>query len=320
MAHKQNKLEQQDDASLSAIVRFKYEGSAVKDGSFDTFELGNALLATATLFKDANALVNESGTQIVVRTKAFEKGSFEIIQKLQQIGDATIPILAGTSLTALANLLQVIGFSKDIGILQLLKLAKNRKPEIAKRDGATVLKFDRDEISVPDHVAHQFLNNGGRIKKSLELVVNPLKDAGIDELKVISDGKEVARVSKEDVASFQSNEHEEVVEKKEFTSVATLELHTCRFSASPNWVFIHKGKVIHALIKDEAFLGKVGERRYKFGHHESLMVELTEIIEPLGENLQVHYEIRKVIKVIRGAEQLPLIKQSARKKKGSRGK
>lgn len=286
-----------------ANVQFKYEGPSVDDGSFDTAELGSILLATSSLFREANSLFNDSNVQLIVRTKAFNKGSFEVSQELTLLMGPAIGLLAGTSATALANLLQILGFTKDIGILQLLTFSKNRQPEQFKSTTSTKLKFGEDEIEVPNEVAAQFITNGIKIKKSLEIVINPLRKPGIHSLRISSSNEDCAIINKSDIEAFHSELDDSIGEKKENTSIAFLELHTCRFTKSPNWSFFYNGRVIHADIKDKIFLKRVIERKQRFGTNDLLKVELTEIIEPRSGELKSRFEIRKVIKVIAGSRQ-----------------
>jgi hypothetical protein len=126
-----------DDSDMAETQSFslKYDGEALAEHTIDVNDLAPALLALSDVIQESNRLANKDGASVSIRVKATDAGSFEVfIQTVHTVYANTRGLLAGEDVTALANLLQILGFlgisvGAPISLILLIRRLSGKCPK-----------------------------------------------------------------------------------------------------------------------------------------------------------------------------------------------
>jgi hypothetical protein len=225
---------------------------------------GNIKVETLTefldLYKDLIYLINTqlgySIDDLIIEVSPPENGSFKIKIKPKYK-------------KLLLRSLEVIVTGTVSGLLVYYLTAKPDEP--TKEDIEAVL--NRSEIRNPDihkNVFNVFQNTGAsQTIHQTFVIVN--SDDNVRDLKISQNDKEIINVNKHQIAQLaERNEMEaSLVEEPPKQDIlrdeAVLVVKTIHFEGHAKWVFVFRGYPIKAVIKDEAFLGKLGDEAFRKG-------------------------------------------------------
>jgi hypothetical protein len=181
-----------------------------------------------------------------------------------------------------------------MGVLQLIKRAKGRKPAVVsiERTERVTISFDgADRIEIPKEVWTLFNNSG--VRRSIESVIKPLKREGIESLELQKNNKPILVVKKDEAADFDApNEgpEETVIENPQ----AILVVLSPSFTKGNKWRVSDGSRSIWVTIADDEFLAAVHSGREAFRKGDILHVSL-ETRQWFEENeLKAEHIIRKV--------------------------
>src|SRR5437762_2301666 len=92
--------------------QLKYDGPALADHTIAISDLAPALLGLSDLIDEANHIVNGDRTSVSLKIKATEPGCFQVeIHAAQSFTDAAVDLLSGKHITALLQLLALLGLA-----------------------------------------------------------------------------------------------------------------------------------------------------------------------------------------------------------------
>lgn len=133
------------------------------------------------------------------------------------------------------------------------------------------------------------------VRSSLEKVVSPLEQEGIDDFGVVMNGQKVLEIRAQDLPSFSAGVTDadaEVV--SDITARKLLQIESLTFKDGNKWRVSDGNATYYVAMEDGAFLAKIdaGER---FGKGDVLVVDLRQVQSIEGAKLVTESTIVEVI-------------------------
>jgi hypothetical protein len=292
-----------------AAFKVYYSGDILESGQMDVRELAPALLAMGSLLEEANRVLTDGKTDISVKVKKFEDGSFGIsFEVIQSFATQLMEMFSGRNATAAANLIQILGFSVlgFKGLFYLIKKAKGRQPKKAKllEDGNIEIDFTDETETVTKEVFDLFRDL--KVRQQAENVVKPLSVDGISQFIIKDWDKQVIEtVEKSEYKYFHTPDvSDEIIQEKD--STALYSIHSLSFKEDNKWRLSDGSNTFFVTMKDEEFLRKVNENLISFSKGDILELSLKIITWETKDGINTEYEAMKVLDHKMAARQLKL--------------
>lgn len=271
-------------------LQVAYDGPALRNGRMQMLALGVGLRGQALLIqRTKDLLYGDSPTLRVEVDHDFEQGSLVIpVHIISDAAKVVEHLLAGEASTALANLMQFLGFSglSGVTIYQLFRRLKGRrieKPEDVPRD----LNIN---ISV-DLLVRVY--NDPEIQAQLRKTIEPLRQEGIEEFQTRRNGQVIERVSKKDLRAADEAELNDLTRDEEIV----LDIQKAAWRRNLAWHFSDGRTTFDAKIEDDKFWKGV-EKGEAFADGDRLKVHLRTIARRTASGgLKVERTIPTVIEV-----------------------
>lgn len=271
-----------------------YDGEAVEDGSIDAKDLAPALLAFAELIDETAPLTEGSASHYSLRVRSdFERGCFEVHLELAKLYEGFVSLFTGPDATAWSSFFQIIGISGAVGIFQLLKRAKGRKPTtvtIETSQRVTVTFDGEDPISLERGVFALF--NNPKARKAIEAVINPLFGRGINLFKLRHKGQDTVEVTKAEAQYFVAPTEQDGETISEVDTRVVLLAPS--FKPGNKWRVSDGGRSIFVSIEDSGFEQAVQTGNEAFRKGDILHVRLQTRQWLDGTELKAEHAIVKV--------------------------
>ncbi len=308
-----------------ARLRIAFEGPGVEDGSIDVRDLAPALLALGQLVQAAAAVLNGDRAQTSVRLLEVDDGSFIAdLAIIQSIGEMLKELFAFSeahkegveAASGLADLIFKVGggvAGVGVGLFQLMKLLKGKKPEKAERlangeisitaqDGATVIVNQKVERLYADML----------VRKAAESVAQAAQSEGVERLK-FTQGDEadsapfvIERAEAPYFALPAPPGEAEVIGDQE--RVMNLQIRNAWFTGeSQKWGFTEGGQLFPAVIEDTAFLNRVAKGEISLGANDYMSARVRVRQTMTRKGLKVEHTILEVLDYKSGDRQLQLL-------------
>ena len=267
--------------------QFAYDGESIVDGSMDVYLLSPALLSLGELIKTANEILNGTSAESSLRVKSdFRTGSFEVSLIVgQTLLEATKSLFAAHATIDAAGVVALLfgGIKKAPdaieGVLKVYKALKGEKPQGAVIDQSTHTTIfnmgDNNKFNVESKTAQLYEDE--RIIKSLDKVLKPVSDSGIDFLEVRKAKHVIGHMEKGDlpprVIGFSDRELEPLPPDEKMTSTREVLLRISKVNFEKGrWTFSDGGSKFGAEIEDATFNEKVSQREEAFYAGDTLHV------------------------------------------------
>jgi hypothetical protein len=302
-----------DDSGMAETktFRIKYDGEALADHTIDVNELAPALMALGDLIQEANSLANQDRSSVSIKVKATETGCFQIsIQAIQTLADDAVTLLAGQQFTALANLLQILGFAGMSGatILWLIKKLGNKPPKsISENEGR--IEIDTGSGAVTISKLQWEMYQSRKIRKSIYGILKPLEKAGVEMVEFIDVESNVVAttVQKSELQLFiPPEEKPEPLQELPIRETYVNVVHMW-FKDGNKWKFSEGESEWPAEMKDQNFLVKLLKGETSIHANDFLKVKVKQVQYREGASVKSTYEIIEVLEHTRSPKQTLLM-------------
>jgi len=258
------------------IFHLAFEGEAIESGTIEVNDLAPALLALGDLVGEAASEAGCGCSKVSLRVRAgLERGSFRVALEVAQAWyGRAIDLLIGPDATALTNLLELLGIAGAIGLFQLIKTSRGKKPESAleiENTSKVRVTFEGEPpIEVERAVMRLFRSPTAR--NAAARLVKPLRGKGIDGLKFYHRGTETVAISEADADSFNAPDSQEAETVSE--TEAILRVEAVSFKEGNKWRLSDGSSTQYFGILDADFLRRMDRGEVRFGKGDCLRVRL----------------------------------------------
>ncbi|WP_300033951.1 hypothetical protein [uncultured Roseobacter sp.] len=312
---------EEKEASAVSTFRIGFDGPSVDNGEIEVADLAPALLALGDLFEAANRALNKDRSDVKLKIRASEKGSFVALLSLDVsfVADMLDLVAAHPDrMTAANQLLDLVIKGGTIaggtyGFFQTLKWLKGGRPESASKndDGTTTLTKGGTTIIV-DQRTIVLLEDYPMREATEKFVRTSFKPAGIQTVLIgggdASEEESDLVLTKGDVGSVLVPElsDEEITE----TSVereALLKIVSAQFEEGYLWRFTDGTNTFTASMEDETFVKRLDKSEVVLSKNDTLRCAIQETQQLAGSRLKTETRIIEVKEHISGARQLKLL-------------
>lgn len=226
--------------------------------------LGTGLRGQALLIRRVKEILYGEDVPIGIEVDTkFEHGSYLVpVHIFSEALKAAEQFFAGQSVTALANLLQILGFLSGTSLYAIFKSLKGRR--IEKPDD--VPKELNIKISIDLLIR---IYNDPEVQAQLRQTLDPLRQDGIEEFQTRRGGAVVERVSKKDLQAADDAEIQDLTKDEEID----LGIEKVAWRRNLAWHFSDDRTSFDARIEDEQFWKRI-EAGMAFSDGDRLRVHL----------------------------------------------
>ena len=290
-----------------------FDGPALEDNSIDAKDLASSILALGELI-DRTSLLAEGSPRVSLRVKSsFRPGSFEIGFEVVQ---GIVELFSSKGATAVVNIIQILGVSGDLdkvrnatGFIQLILRSRGRpvrrvdEPNSSKevvsvrRPGTLEVVYGDGHIEEVDEKVFS-LYDDLKARENAEKFVSPLREEGIDQIRMRYQGKTSVHISADDVDFFDAPKSDATITTENENRI-TLIIISISFRPGEKWRVSDGGeKPFYVRILDVDFLQQVQDRDILFGTHDMLHVVLKTTQSIIDGKIRLEREIVKVLEYI----------------------
>lgn len=275
----------------------RYKGPALQAGEMDVRDLAPALLAMAEVFQETHAMLNPTSPQISLQIRAASRGSV-VVDLVIHLPDA----IAALALPAPEMVKQVLeGFK---ALFELVKMMRGRKAEdIEQRLSPGEVNFIDKETSLSVRAGIFELSKNAKVRKQMSRVVEPVRREGIEQLEVLSGGRLLVKVNKQDAPYFDPPAPAPALPPTSTEEERLVTLESVEFKEGNRWDLTDGNASFSAKIADESFLSEVdaGEA-FRKGDQLRCRVLIEQSVDGKGQ-LHASYTVTQVFQHVRRPEQ-----------------
>lgn len=289
-----------------------YDGEAVDDGEMDIGQLASSLLALGKLVEATDAIISGESNRIKVRVKSdMKRGSFDvgIVVAIDNLWDAAKTWIISPEGMTVGFLLSVLGFNaRDgvTGLIQAVRWLNGRRiaKKIILEDGNTRIETDDGEQLVLEGPVARIVDEP-QVRQSLEKFTDPLRDDGVESIRLeSSSGRPAEVISADEETAFKATGASDPTSVSRFE--ATYQIKRLYFEQGKKWRLSNGTQAILAEIEDSEFWERVGRSEVAFAANDYLlcMVRMDQWLGPNG--LKTEYAVEKVLRHIPAPKQVDM--------------
>jgi hypothetical protein len=247
-------------------LQIAYIGPALKDGRMPMIHLAAGMRGQALLIHRVKDILYGESLDIQVEVDPeFDTGSLVIPVHIVSDGfSAAERLLSGPGFTALANLLQILGFLGISGV-SIYKLFRNLK-------GRKIEKPEDIPVDLNINISVEILirvYNDAEVQAQLRSTIHPLRHVGINDLQTRSQGTVIDSVEKADLPPAVDAELQDITNDEE----VELDIEKAAWRRHLAWHFNNGQTSFDAKIEDDAFWEDI-QRGEAFAVGDRLKVHL----------------------------------------------
>lgn len=285
----------------NVVFSVSYDGSALSDHEMNVKDLAPALLALGELIEEANKILNDDKTKVVVNIKATKPGSVVVsLSAHQDLISQAIGLFNSDGMNSLLNLLEILkilGLSSGggLGVIGIIKWIKNRKiTNVTKLEmGDYNLELEGGEAKIVKNTEIK-LFQALSIRKNIETIIrSPLQKDGVENVIFEVDGKKET-IKKEEADSFITPTVEQEL-LGEADVEQNLQIVNICFQEGGKWRFSDGNASFFADILDKDFLQIVQKNQVAFAKDDVLRVTMHRKQYITNGGIKTDYTIIKVL-------------------------
>ena len=274
-----------------------YDGPALADGSMNVRDLAPAMMAVGSFFEAANRMTNGGRASVAVNVRATSAGSFHVSFEVVQSLGLTNVLAADigdflTTATAIKALLIGGGGSAVGGIFALIKSLRGRRPQLTRiNEGLYTLTLDGETYEVPVDLLR--LYQDAAVRRSIQDMVKPVREPGIDRFMLREADKTIQEVTKANIEAFNVPEFSDLIldeVRRHAFSIVSL-----AFKEKNKWRLTDGQNTFSVSMNDEAFQRKVDNNDIAFAKGDVLICDLRSIQWQVEEGVKSEYEVIRVV-------------------------
>lgn len=298
--------------SYEDVERFPYlYGFDVESSEVNVFTLTPALEAFAKALSEASRTLHPEAPAIVVRVRPFKKGS--LLADLVLTAPAWGPLMVAyghSSYTYIQKILEVVGFIRTAHQTVLKVIDRLKKPPSKIEETRDGFRYYSPDVKNPITVSapvHQIIQNNYFMGYLHDAVVAPLdKEKSIKA--VVLRGKRrrelPVKVQRKQIAAIKEFKNKPLPKPKgnvENTTVEFLQPKRGSFDGDGKQWSFHRGKeIIHANIKDTAFLERYRRGQVRMHHTDVLKAKMKQQQKLRNGKVFTAYDILEVLEYTPG--------------------
>lgn len=287
-------------------IQIAYDGPALQEGRMDVRDFAPALLAFGDLCEESFRLLHGKERRLRVEVQAgFKKGSFGVHLDLTGIWTQFVQMFSANEASAVANLLEILGFTTFIGavaktgLVQLVRWAKGKRPERVFRigDGTVRIDLGDESLIVSEEVARLYADV--RVRNHLAAVVAPLTKEGIDTFETRdANNAPITRIERSEVMAFappavlETEETPPLVDREEDRAFGVV---SPTFKNDNKWRLSDGDASVYATMEDKDFLRKVDAREVSFTKGDVLFCRVRVLQFHTSNGVRTEYTILRVL-------------------------
>lgn len=277
-----------------------FDGQAVDDGEIDVRDLAPTLLAMGELIQTANEVLNGDKSQIIVRVRATQRGSFDAVLSLTEAIEHARPLLKVLAenkdgidaLTQLATLIFAPIGGGIAGLWAYLLVAKGRKPDKIEEQGGDI-HYHFGDISIVSNPALNKLIQDKAVRDLAYKSLAALNTDGIESIGVRRGNQPKAiKITKKEVPYFAPPEEAESnIQETTKTSRTMVQIISLSFKEENKWRVTEGAETYTVVISDNEFNRRVARSEISFSKGDILDCDLMETQTVSSRGLKKEREI-----------------------------
>jgi hypothetical protein len=226
-----------------------------------------------------------------IKVRATSSGSFHILYEVIQASQAITPTLLATAVQIRDWLIGgiVIGGC----VFGAIKWARGRKPKLTKvNEELYTLTIDDETYEMPLSLLR--LYQDASIRQSIADMIRPIKEEGIDSMRIQSDNLLLQEVKKNEAELFDVPGTQELLLDE--TRRQAFSITTLSFKEDNKWRLTDGQNIFSVSMKDAAFQRRVDNNQVSFAKGDVLLCDLRTIQWQVQSGVKTDYEVVKVVR------------------------
>ncbi len=283
--------------------KIKFDG---QQNQVDAQILISSLIHTTTVIQELNKNLN-TGKNIEIKVKALEKGSFLIhLELIESMMDSVLNFLNKENIIFASAIISGL-----VGLIEIKKHLKGKKPKDLKADGSNVIIINENNnvLNISSTIFSIYENNptiNDAISQNFDIIDN---DPAISAFEITNkDEVPYVRIEREDFKDLSIKS--EFIDKnsKNFIELTRLNIVRVSFEENLKWDFYYRGNKISARISDPKFYELI-DKGESFAKGDTLEVELqiNQIFEDsVNTFINKSYQVNRILNHFKRDEQIKM--------------
>ena len=280
--------------------KIKFDG---QQHQVDAQILISSLIHTTTVIQELNTYFN-TGKRIEIKVNALEKGSFLIhIELIETALDLLKNLLTKDNLLFATGIISGL-----VGLIEIKKHLRGKKPKEIKKDGGTtiIINENNDVLNISSDIYNIYETNivvNDALSQNFDVLDN---DPAITAFEITDKNENpYVRVDRTDFKDLSLKSEQIDDDRKSIIELTRLNIVRLSFEENLKWDFYYRGNKISAKISDPNFYELI-DKGEAFAKGDTLEVEL-QINQLFEESVNTFinksYQINRIINHYKKTEQ-----------------
>jgi hypothetical protein len=274
-------------------IFYDADSKDLQQHSIGARELGEAVLAMATMVERADLLLNNHTQTVSLQVSARPKpGSFGFEFDLVTLVPAAIDVLKYLGFTT-ASL--AVARGSALAVARQMKDRKVVTVHTSTGSDVVQVELDGEMIECDEHVAA--LVTDPLVRSCMQKVISkPLGERDSPVFKIMDGDEEVVRLVDEDTSAYTMLPRNSMLVEQSEIVTTNITFSRISFVSSSGWKMVYDGREVAVVMKDEAFMAAVRASAEQFSKDDMFEVELEMINKETALSFKTRYVIKQVLR------------------------